>query len=162
MGFLDSVVGRAFRDEKAGRVVVFSGDRRNRGYLVKSEAEELRIRAFLKMFYIAHFSIFLLGLLLANAWSMFFTHLEGFGRPAEHVPRVMGISLGIYSLVVGLPYFLLWSAYKKSLLSFVSPQDEVLVSGKSLGQQRWTVLAAMTGFGILILMAVIFLLVRGK
>jgi len=162
MGFLDSIVGKAFRDEKAGRVVVFSADRRNRGYLVESEAEELKIRAFLKMFYIAHFSIFLLGMLLANAWSTFFTHLEGFGRPAEHVQRAMGISLGIYSLVVGLPYFLLWRSYKKSLLSFVSPQGEVLVSGKSLGQQPLAVLAATTGFGIIILIAVIFLLVRAK
>ena len=162
MGFLDSVVGSAFRNEKTGRVVVFSGDRRNRGYLLKSEAEELRIRAFLKMFHFAQLAILLLGMLVANGWSAFLIHLEGFGRPAEHVLRAMGISLGIYSLVVGLPYFLLWRSYKKSLLSFVSPQDEVLVSGKSLGQQRWTVLAAMTGFGILILMAVIFLLVRAK
>jgi hypothetical protein len=162
MGFLDSIVGRAFRDEKAGRVVVFSVDRRNRGYLVKSEAEELKIRAFLKMFYFAQLAILLLGMQVANAWSTFLTHLEGFGRPAEHVHRAMGISLGIYSLVVGLPYFLLWRSYKKSLLSFVSPQDEVLVSGKSLVQQRWTLLAAMTGFGILILMAVIFFLVRAK
>ena len=162
MGFLDSIVGRAFRDEKAGRVVAFSGDRRNRGYLVKSEAEELKIRAFLKMFYFAQLAILLLGMQVTNAWSTFFTHLEGFGRPAEHVYRAMGISLGIYSLVVGLPYFLLWRSYKKSLLSFVSPQDEVLVSGKSLGQQPWTVFAAMTGFGISILMAAIFVLVRAK
>jgi hypothetical protein len=114
------------------------------------------------MFYFAQLAILLLGMQVANAWSTFLTHLEGFGRPAEHVHRAMGISLGIYSLVVGLPYFLLWRSYKKSLLSFVSPQDEVLVSGKSLVQQPWTLLAAMTGFGILILMAVLFLLVRGK
>jgi hypothetical protein len=40
MGLLDSIVSNAFRDEKAGRVVVFSGDRRSRGYIVRSAAEE--------------------------------------------------------------------------------------------------------------------------
>ena len=160
MGFLDSIVGRSFRDEKPGRVVVFSGDRRNRGYLLKSEADELKIRAFLKMFYFAQLAILLLGMLVTNAWSTFLTHLEGFGRPAEHVHRAMGISLGIYSLVVGLPYFLLWRSYKKSLLSFVSPQDEVLVSGKSPGQQPWLVLAL--ALGLLTLMGAIFYLVRAK
>ena len=39
MGLLDSIVSRSFRDEKAGRVVVFAGDRRNRGYVVRSDAE---------------------------------------------------------------------------------------------------------------------------
>jgi hypothetical protein len=48
MGFLDSVVGQYFRDEKAGRVVAFPVDRRIRGYVVRSESEELKIRAFLK------------------------------------------------------------------------------------------------------------------
>jgi hypothetical protein len=49
MGLLDSIVGQCFRDEKAGRVVVFTGDRRNRGYLVKSTDQELKIKAFLKV-----------------------------------------------------------------------------------------------------------------
>ena len=73
MGLLDSIVGKSFRDEKVGRVVVFTGDRRNRGYVLKSESEELRIRSFLKMFYFAHFSILLLGIQVANAWSTFVT-----------------------------------------------------------------------------------------
>jgi hypothetical protein len=42
MALLDSIVGACFRDEKAGRVVVFSGDRRTRGYVVRSESEELK------------------------------------------------------------------------------------------------------------------------
>jgi len=54
MGLLDSIVSNAFRDEKAGRVVVFSGDRWSRGYIVRSAAEELKIKSFLKMFYFAH------------------------------------------------------------------------------------------------------------
>src|SRR5580658_10153079 len=37
MGVLDAFVSGAFRDEAAGRVVVFSGGRRNRGYVVRSE-----------------------------------------------------------------------------------------------------------------------------
>src|SRR6202045_4255504 len=81
MGLVDSIVGKGFRDEKAGRVVVFAGDRRNRGYVVKSAAEELKIRSFLKMFYFAHLSILLLGGLLANAWSIFFVHLQELFMP---------------------------------------------------------------------------------
>jgi hypothetical protein len=69
MAFLDSIVGACFRDEEAGRVVVFSGDRPTRGYVVRSESEELKIRSFLKMFYFAHFSILLLGYSLASEWS---------------------------------------------------------------------------------------------
>lgn len=48
MGLLDSIVAKSFRDEKAGRVVVFTGDRRNRGYVVKSESEELEDQIFSK------------------------------------------------------------------------------------------------------------------
>ena len=135
MGLLDSIVGRSFRDEEAGRVVVFAGDRRHRGYVVKSDSEELKIRSLLKMFYAAHFSILLLGMLLANAWSSFIIHLQELGRPAAHLLRTEGIYLGIYSLVVGLPYFLLWRSYKKALLSFVSVQDEVLLSERSGNRQ---------------------------
>jgi hypothetical protein len=134
MAFLDSIVGACFRDEKAGRVVVFSGDRRSRGYVVRSESEELKIRSFLKMFYFAHFSILLLGYFLASEWSRGIYH--ALGKPEEHLFRAMGISLAVYSLVAGVPYFLLWRSYKKSFASFVSPEDEVLVSGRSAGPRR--------------------------
>ena len=160
MGLLDSIVGKSFRDENAGRVVVFTGDRRNRGYVVKSESEELKIRSFLKMFYAAHFSILLLGMLVANAWSSFIIHLQELGRPAAHMLRTEAIYLGIYFLVVGFPYFLLWRSYKKALLSFVSVQDEVLVSGRSAGRQPWIALAVLT---VLVLAGLMVLfLVRTK
>jgi len=134
MALLDSIVGARFRDEKAGRVVVFSGDRRTRGYVVRSESEELKIKSFLKMFYFAHFSILLLGYFLASEWSRGIYH--ALGRPEEHLFRAMCISLAVYSLVVGLPYFLLWRSYKKVFVSFVLPEDEVLVSGRRAGRQR--------------------------
>ncbi len=160
MGLLDSIVGKSFRDEKAGRVVVFLWDRRHRGYVVKSDSEELKIRSFLKMFYAAHFSILLLGMLVANAWSAFIVHLQELGRPAAHLLRTECIYLGVYSLVVGLPYFLLWRSYKKALVSFVSAQDEVLVSGRSAGRQTWIALAVLTA---LVLAALgLFYLVRAK
>src|SRR5437879_244140 len=54
MTLVDSLVDACFRNEKAGRVVIFPGDRRNRGYVVKSEADEQKIRSFLKMFFCAH------------------------------------------------------------------------------------------------------------
>jgi hypothetical protein len=159
MGLLDSIVGKSFRDEKAGRVVVFAGDRRHRGYVVKSNSEELKIRSFLKMFYAAHLSILLLGMLVANAWSTFIVHLQELGRPAAHLLRTEGIYLGIYSLVVGLPYFLLWRSYKKAFLSFVSVQDEVLVSHRSWDRQSWIVSLWLIALGTLILFGAIFYLV---
>jgi hypothetical protein len=153
MGVLDFTVDRYFRDEKAGRVVVFAGDRRNRGYLVKSDAEEQKIRAFLEMFYCAHASILLLGGLLASGWSTDVRHV--LDRRAAHVFRTEGIFLGIYFLVVGVPYFLVWRSYKKALVSFISPQDEVLVSGKRPRQQQ---VVGMIVFAIAILLGVILLI----
>jgi len=133
MALLDSIVGARFRDEKAGRVVVFYGDRSTRGYVVRSEPEELKIRSFLKMFYFAHFSILLLGYFLASEWSRGI--YRALGRPEAHLFRAMCISLGVYLVVVAVPYFLLWRSYKKALVSFVSLEDEVLVSGRRASRQ---------------------------
>ena len=154
MGLIDSIVDRAFRDEKAGRVVVFTGGPRKRGYLVRSEPEELKIRAFLKMFYFAHLSILILGLQAATYWSTLFT------RPARHVFSAMGISLGIYALVVGLPYFFLWRSYRKALLSFVAAEDEVLVSRS--GARMWTATTAFVALGVLLLAAALMFLIRPR
>jgi len=162
MGFLDSIVSRAFRDEKAGRVVVFSGDRRNRGYIVRSAAEELKIKSFLKMFYSAHLYILVLGMMLANAWSMFFTHLEGIGRPIEHFARNMGIFWGVFCVVVGLPDFFLWRSYKKALPSLVSAQDEVVVSDQSKRQQQWKLVLVIMGLALLLTVVALVLLVCAK
>jgi hypothetical protein len=140
MALLDSIVSASFRDENAGRVVVFSGDRRHRGYVVRSESEELKIRSFLKMFYCAHFSILLLGYLLGFEWSR--QIYRALGRPEAHMFRAICISLGVYLLVAGVPYFLLWRSYKKALVSFVSPEDEVLVSGRRAGRKRIFILIA--------------------
>lgn len=159
MGLLDLLVAPCFRDEKAGRVVIFPGDRRNRGFVVRSEAEELKIRAFLKMFFCAHASILLLGGLLASGWSTDLRHV--LDRQAAHVLRTEGIFLGMYLLVVGVPYFLVWRTYKKAFVSFISPQDEVLVSGKRPRQQKVLLAVAMIAFAIAILLGVI-LLIRTK
>jgi hypothetical protein len=140
MALLDSIVGARFRDEKAGRVVVFSGDRRTRGYVVRSESEELKIKSFLKMFYFAHFSILLLGYFLASEWSRGI--YRALGRPEEHFFRAMCISLGVYLAVVAVPYFLLWRSYKKALVSFVSLEDEVLVSGRLVGRKQMFIFVA--------------------
>ncbi len=155
MGLLDSIVGQCFRDEKAGRVVVFTGDRRHRGYLVRSEAEELKIRSFLKMFFSAHLSIFVLGYFLASEWSRELSY--ALGRPAAHLFRTACISLGIYALVVGLPYFLFWRAYKKARLSFTAAQDEVEVQGGRPGRTRIFVGAGLIAFAVLLMIGAIFL-----
>jgi hypothetical protein len=157
MGLLDSIVGRSFRNEKAGRVVIFSGDR---GYLVRSDADESKIRSFLKMFFAAQMAVLLLGMQVANAWSSFIINLHEMGRPAGHLLRSEGIGLGIYSLVVGVPYFLLWRSYKKALLSFVSVQDQVAVTGKGARPPVWI---AIAGFAALALMALgLLFFVRAK
>ena len=128
MALLDSLVSRCFRDDKADRIVVFPGDRRKRGYLVKSMAEESKIRSFLKMFFSAHLAILILGYLLAYDWARWLVY--DLGRPADHFYRALCIFVGIYGLVLGLPYWLLWRTYKKARLSFVSVEDEVLVLTK--------------------------------
>jgi hypothetical protein len=159
MGFLDSVVSRAFRNEKAGRVVVFSGDRAHRGYLVRSAADELKIKSFLKMFLFAQFSIQTLGMFLTIAWMQNFTY--EFGRPAVHIVKYVGIFLVIYALVVGVPFFFLWRAYKKSFRNFVSPQDEVQVSRRNPERQPWALYAMML-IALGILAAIAFFLIRAK
>jgi hypothetical protein len=110
------------------------------------------------MFYFAHLSILLLGMQVANAWSTFIIQIRAFGRP--DLLRSGGIYLGIFCLVVGLPYFLLWRSYKKALVNFVSAQDEVLVSGKSAGRQTWIAVAALTALALVALG--LFYLVRAK
>ena len=152
MGLLDSIVDKHFRDDRAGRVVVFTGDRRNRGYIVRSESEELKIRSFLKMFYFAHFSILLLGCALAYAWSIVLSH--ALGGSVGHWLRSGVIFLVLFSLVVGAPYWLLWRAYKHAFLGFVSAQDKVLVSEKSAGRRFWIVIA---GLGTLVLVTLMLL-----
>jgi hypothetical protein len=155
MGVLDAIVSMAFRDEPAGRVVVFSGHRRKRGYVVRSEAEELKIKSFLKMFYFAHFYILILGMSLANAWSTFVIHMGRMGRPEGHLVRNMSIGVGVYCVVVGLPYVLLWRSYKKA-------QDEVVVSGQSKRQQRGKLVLVILGLALLIMGVGLVFLVRAK
>jgi hypothetical protein len=158
MALLDQMLDGCFRNNAAGRVVTFSGGRRNRGYLVKSEADELKIRSFLKMFLAAHLAILLLGMQLAITWGhdvAFF-----FDRPAHHLVRTSCIFFGIYSVVVGLPYFLLWRSYRKALFSFVSPQDEVEITVER-SKRRMLIGIAVAAFGVLLMFA-FFLLVRAK
>jgi hypothetical protein len=159
MGVLDSIVGRYFRDEKPGRVVAFPVDRRIRGYLVRSESEELKIRAFLKMYYCAEWSIQLVSLLLTIGWISQLTYASD--NSVAHLLRSGAIFLGIYSLIVALPYFLVWKTYKKGLLSFVSAEDEVAVSGKPPSQRQVLLSAGLIVFAIVILLGLI-LLVRTK
>ena len=70
--------------------------------------------------------------------------------------------MGIYSLVVGLPYLFLWRSYKKAFLSFVTREDEVVVTGKRAGRRPWIFIgAALIALGILLLFGATWL-VRAK
>jgi len=112
------------------------------------------------MFYFAHLSILMLGNFLAMEWSTGLNH--ELGRPALHFYRAMGIAVGIYCIVVGVPYLLLWKSYKKAFVSFSSAQDEVVVSGKAPEQQTPIVIGAAVIALAVLLAAAVFLLTRAK
>jgi hypothetical protein len=160
MGLLDVVANRSFRDDQAGRLVVLGGALRNRGFLVKSKTEELKIRSFVKMFGFAEISIQLLGTLLATAWMSTFSYTSG--RRSEQVLRAFCIYLGTYVLVAGLPLWLLWMSYRREFFRCVSTEDEVLVMGKAVNNQRSFQALWVMAIGLLILMGVVFILVRFK
>lgn len=103
MGVIDALVNGSFRETPVGRVVVFSGAPRKRGYLVRSPAEEQKIRSFLKMFYFAHLYILGFGIMLSQGCASWVAH-GWYDRPAHHLLGSVSISVAIYCLVVGLPY----------------------------------------------------------
>lgn len=129
---------------------------------MRSEADELRIKSFLKMFYFAHFSILLLGAMLASAWAMFVIDLDVMRRPAGRFVRSEAVCLAIYCLVVGLPEFLLWRSFKSSRSTFVSAQDAVSVSGPIPGQRRRVIQAALIVLGFAVIALALLWLVRLK
>jgi hypothetical protein len=159
MGLIDALVNRAFRETQAGRVVVFSGDPRKRGYLVRSRAEEHKIRSFLKMFYFAHLYILVFGVMLSQVCASWLAR-GSFDRPAHHLLGSVSIFVAIYCLVVGLPYTLLWRAYKRALTSFVAPTDEVSLTGTKAPARQW--ILAVAGFALLILAVILVLAVRPR
>ena len=158
MGLIDAIVNRAFRETRAGRIVVFSGDPRKRGYLVRSLAEEQKIRSFLKMFYFAHLYILVFGVMLSQVCALWLAR-GSFDRPAHHLLGGVSIFVAIYCLVVGLPYALLWRAYKRALTSFVAPTDEVSLTGTQAPGRQW-ILLAVAAFALLILAVILVLVVR--
>jgi hypothetical protein len=58
------------------------------------------------------------------------------GNSLAHHVKSGAAFVGTYSLIVALPYFLLWKAYKKALLSPVPAQDEVAASDKQPGDRK--------------------------
>jgi hypothetical protein len=160
MGFIDAIVNRSFRDTQSGRVVVFSGDPRKRGYLVRSVVEEQKIRSFLKMFYFAHLYVLVFGVMFSQSCASWFAY-GSFDRPAQHLLGSVSLAVGIYLLVVGVPYALLWRAYKRALVSFTAPADEVLLTGIEASGRQW-LMPAVVGFGFLILAAIAILVLVAR
>jgi hypothetical protein len=158
MGLIEAMVSRSFRDTPAGRVVVFSGDSRKRGYLVRPPAEEQKIRSFLKMFYFAHLYILVFGVMLSQICASWFIN-GSLDRPAHRLLASVSIFVVTYCLVVGLPYALLWRAYKRALTSFTAATDEVSLTGTIAPGRQW-ILLAVAGFALLILAAILVLAVR--
>jgi len=160
VGLIDALVNRSFRETPAGRAVVFSGDPRKRGYLVRSPGDEQKIRSFLKMFYFADLSILALGILLSQGCASWFAY-GLYDRPARHLLGSVSIFVAIYCLVVGLPYALLWRAYKRALPSFTDPADEVSLTGINAPGRQW-ILPVVAGFALLILAVIAVLAVRPR
>ena len=155
MGLLDSIASRSFRDDPAGRVVVFGGGVRGRGYLVKSKADELKIKSFIKMFIFAELSIQMLGLWLTLAWIGQYSDARD---RAAHLLRAICVFAGVYSVVVLLPLLLLWRSYRKERFSFVSAEDEVSVTSKAPRDQQFFQIVAVIAAAVLVLIGIIILI----
>src|SRR5260370_7557576 len=78
------------------------------------------------MYYCAQWSIQLGSLLLTISWITQQTHASD--NSVEHLLRSGLIFLGIYSLVVAAPYFLVLKTPKKGMLCFFFAESEGLVS----------------------------------
>ena len=160
MSFLDVAVARAFRDEPAGRVVVPVGLRQRRGYLIRSSADEHKIRAFLKLFLFAQMAIQTLGMLAAFG-------VTNVGRQWNqaatlHDVIVMVVSFVVaYGLLAVLPLVLLFATYRRALMSFFSAQDEVAVGPAPAAQARWLLIAAMAGVTLLLALG-LWLAIRAR
>ena len=142
MGLIDYTVNRFFRDESQGRVFLFDGGVCGQGYLVRSASDEHGIRAFLRMYVAAWFAIQILGSLLVTAWVSSF--LGAIGTPTlERELTRAGFFLALYAVVVGLPFFFLFRAYRRAVADFVSPADVVTLSRRPLGRARYVALAVL-------------------
>jgi hypothetical protein len=151
MSFIDILVNRSFRDDQQGRVVVFDGVGHGRGYRLRSTEDEVRIRAFLRMYVFAELAIQLLGTLLVAAWlsSVF----GSTGRPTVERELLRGgFFLGAYTLVVGLPFLVMWRTYRQAVPSFVSPADAVAVSWQPMDRTQ------RIGLTVLVLLALVAVL----
>jgi len=160
MGLIEFVVNRSFRDEKEGRVVVFNGVGRGQGYLVRSADGEQRIRAFLRMYVFAELAIQMLGTMLVAAWLS--SLLGATGRPSlERELTRGGFFLAAYALVVGLPFFFLWRAYRQAVPSFVSPGDAVTVPRRPMDRAQRIALAVIAVLAVAVVVAMA-VLVRAR
>ncbi len=110
------------------------------------------------MFYFAHLYILVFGLLFSQGCALWLAYAS-FERPAHHLVGSVSFFFVIYLLMVGVPYALLWRAYKRALTSFAAPADEVLLTGIDASSRQW-ILLAVVGFAILILAATLVWAVR--
>jgi hypothetical protein len=156
MGFVDSLAGQAFRSGDNGRVVVFPAGGA-RAYRVGSEAEERRIRSFLRMYFYALLAIQVLGTLAAYGWWDILGGL-GHGASARDLLRIGILMLVAYGLCVALPLILLSRSLRRDLTSFVSESDAVPVPPAAPSAAR-RMLLAMLVFGLVLVLGVVFFLV---
>lgn len=119
---------------------------------MRSDADERRIRSFLKVYFIGHCAILVLGYLLAYTWAR--ALIYELGRPAQHLVRAGAILLGVYALTAGIPYFVLWRSYRNALPGFVSPADEVTVAPRKLSRQQLSTAVALAITGLAFILGI--------
>ena len=110
------------------------------------------------MFYFAHLFILVVGIPLSQVFASWFAY-GSYERPVHHLLGIVSISVAIYSLVVGVPYALLWREYKRALTCFIDPAEEVSLTGINAPRRQW-ILLAVVGFALLILAAILLLTLR--
>lgn len=86
-------------------------------------------------------------------------HLQLHIRPTLRANPQSNLHLsGTYALVVGLPLWLLWMSYRREFFRFVSTEDEILVMGKAVNNQRSFQALWVMAIGLLILMGLFLFL----
>jgi hypothetical protein len=139
-------------------VAQYAGLKRGRDW--EWQAENIPTREFIDVEALRTPLTLISVLLLSQGCASWFAY-GSYDRPAHHLLGSVSIFVAIYCLVVGLPYALLWRAYKRALPSFTDPADAVSLTGTNAPGRQW-VLLAVAAFALLILAVILVQAVRPR
>jgi hypothetical protein len=152
------------KDRNGRRVFLPLISRRGKAYFVDSDADEAKIRAFVKMYRAAILLIsllFNLGIYLDGG----IFNIYASASPLRNKLEAIGWSFSILVLFLGGSAWLLWSAYKEGIATFTDSLTEVgpVAPGRlqpfADAPRRWSLAAFVGGLivlGLAILWAVSF------